>query len=83
MWRLAWGLIITAALLTELMGIILNDKYDSLEKPRRYRTLTENVRWLFATDKEGARARYRGLRRFALLAGMAGLAVHFAVENWV
>lgn len=78
-----WILALLAWLVCEVAGIALNEKYDAEGKPRSHRTFTEMVRWLFATDKAGARARYRGLRRFAGLAGLAWLVVHFLVENWV
>lgn len=81
--QVSWILIFLAAVITEFMGIAFNDKSDAAGKPREYRTLTENLRMLFATDKSGARARYRGVRRFSLLAGLAWLAVHLLVENWV
>jgi len=83
-WSVLWICWAVAGAAIELPGIVLNDKYDHQGNvPRRHRTLTENLRWLFATDKAGARARWRGLRRFALLAGLAWLAVHLAVANWV
>jgi hypothetical protein len=80
MWVI-WGLSFFAI---EVPGIVLNNKHDKIgDIPREHRTLTENLRWLFATDKDSARARWRGLRRFALLAGIVWLGVHIAVVNWV
>jgi hypothetical protein len=81
--QVSWALIFVAAVVTEVMGIAFNDKSDAAGKPREFRTLTENLRMMFATDKAGARARYRGLRRASLLGGLAWLAIHLLVENWV
>jgi hypothetical protein len=81
--QISWILIFVAALVTEVMGIAFNDKSDAAGKPREFRTLTENLRMMFATDKAGARARYRGVRRVSLLGGLAWIAVHLLVENWV
>ena len=80
---LGWILAITAWIVCEAAGIALNERRDLEGKPRSHRTFTELARWLFATDKAGARARYRGLRRFAGIAAVGWLAVHFMVENWV
>lgn len=76
-WSWTWLFYALAGLAIELPAIVLNDRHDHIgDKPRDYRTLTENLRWLFATDKDGARARWRGVRRTALLAGLAWLAAH-------
>lgn len=72
-----WGLAFFAI---EIPGIVLNERYG---EDHEYRTLTENLRWLFATDKAGARARWRRLRRFFGLAAVVWLAVHLMVSNWV
>lgn len=75
-WSWTWIFWALSFFAIEVPAIVLNDKNDVSGKPRDFRTLTENLRWLFATDKDGARARWRGVRRFALLAGLAWLAAH-------
>jgi hypothetical protein len=79
-WVLIWGVIGFGA--PEIVGIVLN-KYDKTPNVNEHRTLTENLRMLFATDKDGVRARYRGLRRFAGLAILVWLVVHVMVRNFV
>lgn len=85
-WSLAWVLLVLVGVGIEGAGIFLNEKYDRDDDPtttREKRTATENLRWLFATDKDSARARYRGLRRFAMLGIGLWLVVHVAVPGWV
>lgn len=79
-WVLFWGVIGFGA--PEVVGLILN-KYDKTPDINERRTLSENLRYLFATDKEGVRSNYRRLRRFAGLAILVWLAVHIMVVNFV
>jgi hypothetical protein len=79
-WVLVWGVIGFGA--PEVVGIVLN-KHDKTPTIKERRTLTENLRMLFATDKDGVRGRYRGLRRFAAIAILGWLAVHIMVVNFV
>lgn len=80
-WSLVWvgfGLYFAVA---EGSAIVLNEKHDYLGvKPRDMRTLSENLRWLFASDKDRARARLRRTRRsvgiLTLVGGGAWLAIH-------
>lgn len=53
----------------EIPGVILNNQ----GKPREQRTLSENVRWLFALNKPHARIRYRTLRRSAFFVMFGGM----------
>jgi hypothetical protein len=75
-WSWTWIFWALSFAAVEIPAVVLNEKYDAEGKPRELRTLSENLRWLFATDKAGARARWRGVRRTVLLAGLAWLAAH-------
>lgn len=80
-WSLAWLGGLLYFLIVEGSAIFLNERSDYLHvKPRDHRTLSENLRWAFASDKAGARARFRGARRsvgiVTLVGGGAWLAIH-------
>lgn len=47
----------------------------------QHRTITENVRWLAATDRDGQHAPMRRARRVALLSSVTWLALHLATNG--
>lgn len=47
----------------------------------QHRTLTENVRWLAATDRDGKKAKFNKLRRIALLSTVAWGVAHFLTDG--
>lgn len=62
----------------EIPAIIMNRRSDKAGGVRQHRTLTENVRLVFATGKDSTRARWRAGRRIVFIAGFGWLVLHFA-----
>jgi hypothetical protein len=50
----------------------------------QHRTLSENARFVFATDRDGRRARLKRLRRFSLVAAVSWLTAHLLTNGgWI
>lgn len=47
----------------------------------QHRTLTENVRWLAATDRDGQQAALKKFRRVGLLSAVAWMVAHFLTDG--
>lgn len=47
----------------------------------QHRTLTENVRWLAATDRDGQKAKFKRFRRVGLLSTVAWMVAHFLTDG--
>jgi hypothetical protein len=70
-WSVLWlgWLLVTGVVFGVVEGTAIekNKLGDALGKPRQNRTLTEQVRVLFAFDKDGFRRRHAAWRRVAFL----------------
>ena len=47
----------------------------------QHRTLTENVRWLAATDRDGLTTKFGRFRRVALIGSLGWLVIHFLTDG--
>jgi hypothetical protein len=72
----AWGI---AFFVIEVPAIIKN-KHGGRDD-YQHRTLTENVRWLAATDRDGQSAKLRRFRRIGLLGTVAWGVAHFLTDG--
>lgn len=72
----AWG-----ATFFIVEGLALRKNRHGGRADYQHRTLTENVRYLAATDRDGQQAKFRRLRRVALLSTVSWGVAHFLTDG--
>lgn len=80
LWSVGWIVWGSLFAVLEGTGIFYNIRNG---KGFAMRTLTQNLRWIFATAPGGSHYPWHTFRRVLLLAAVAWLGVHLAVPNWV
>ncbi len=75
----AWAGWAAAFAVIEGAGVQANKRGGQADS--EHRTLTENIRFLAATDRDGQHSRLRVWRRIALLTGLSWLAAHMTTNG--
>lgn len=79
-YSVAWAVWAAGFAVVEGLAIHKNIK-GSGRNDYQHRTLTENVRWLAATDRDGSKAKFRKLRRVALISTVSWGVAHFLTDG--
>jgi hypothetical protein len=80
LYSVAWAAWTAAFFAIEMPAVIKNAK-GSGRLDYQHRTLTENLRWLGATDRDGKLAKHAHLRRMLMISGLAIGVAHFVTDG--